>query len=154
MSPTLISRKSNNWVDRGEAPDATLRRVLAHFYDRHGVDDLAWLQEKAMNVLAMVQADANEIELTSYLRTLSRELRFPEGEPVGTRMIAVTLWHVAKAAIVRDLAERVLRGDVPANVPTEAPLAQWLAGRLLSPEEMAEYEAERREASRPDDPAD
>ena len=147
MPPTLISRKSNNWVDRGEAPDGTLRRVLAYHFGKHGVDDLVWLQERAMAVLAMVQADANEVELTSYLRSISRELGLPDGEPAGTRGVAVSLWHIAKVALVRDLAERVLRGDVPANIPTEGKLGDWLAAKLLTPDELAEHEAERRAAA-------
>ena len=63
----------------------------------------------------------------------------------------MSLWHIAKVALVRDLAERVLRGDIPANVPTEGKLGDWLAAKLLTPEELAEHEAERRAAAERED---
>jgi hypothetical protein len=50
----------------------------------------------------------------------------------------IAIWHIAKAALVRDFAERVLGGDVPPNVPAPEPLSEWLAARLLTPEEIAE----------------
>ena len=52
---------------------------------------------------------------------------------------------IAKAALVRDFAERVLRGDVPANNPTPDKFGHWVASRLLSPEELAQFEREARE---------
>jgi beta-phosphoglucomutase-like phosphatase (HAD superfamily) len=54
----------------------------------------------------------------------------------------VALWHIAKAALVRDFAERVLRGEVPVNEPTPDSFSHWVASRLLSPDELARYEAE------------
>jgi hypothetical protein len=69
----------------------------------------------------------------------------PESEaPTTTRMAAVALWHVAKAALVRDFAERVLKGEVPPNAPTPDTLSHWLASRLLNPDEMADFEADDR----------
>lgn len=72
--PTLLSKKANNWVDRGAPPDRVMRHVLAHFFERF------------------------------------------------------------------DLAERVLRGDVPANVPTADSLSHWMASRLLTPDQLAQFE--------------
>ena len=87
MSPTILSEKASNWVDRGED-------------EQHACDSS------------------------------------------DVRIRAIALWHVAKAALVRDFAERVLRGDVPANEPTSDGLGHWLATRLLSPDELARFERE------------
>ncbi len=136
MKPTIISRKSNNWVDRGESPLPVLVHALAHFFERHADSDQAWLAEHANIILGMVAADATELHLTGYLKSVVREAGVPQREPLGARAAAVTLWHIAKAALVRDFAERVVRGDVPANVPTEGTLSGWLAKRLLTPAEL------------------
>lgn len=93
----------------------------------------------------MVAADATEIHVAGYLRSVARQLGYPEGEPAGVRMTANALWHAAKAALVRDFAERVIRGEVPPNEPPDQPLSRWLATKLLSPSELAAYEAEARE---------
>ena len=142
MKPTIISRKASNWVDRGAPPQPTLRRVLAYFFERHAPEDESWLEEQANVVLGMVAADATEVHVAGYLRSVVRELGAPAREPLGARSTAVALWHIAKAALVRDFAERVLQGEVPANVPTPDRFSHWVAQRLLSPEELARFEAE------------
>jgi hypothetical protein len=50
---------------------------------------------------------------------------------------------------VRDFAERVLQGDVPVNAPTADSFSHWIASRLLTDEELAQYEANRDQT--PDD---
>ena len=145
MTPTIISRKASNWVDRGEPAGPTLRRILAYLFDRSVDNDAAWLGQHAESVLAMVAADATEIHVAGYLRSIARQLGYPEREPPGVRAAAIGLWHAAKAALVRDFAERVLSGEVPPNVPTEGSLSSWLAGKLLSPDELARFEADARE---------
>ncbi len=77
MKPTILSRKASNWVDRGEPPNPTLRRVLEFFFERHGPDDAPWLEEQ-----------------------------------------------------------------VPVNQPTPDSFSHWIASRLLTPEELARFEAE------------
>ncbi|MDB4875305.1 MAG: hypothetical protein JWM41_1751 [Gemmatimonadetes bacterium] len=142
MPPTIIYKHASNWVDRGEAPNATLRRVLAHFFERRDPSDHPWLDEHVLIVLGMVAADATEIHIAGYLRSVVREVGFPTREPLDARSTAISLWHIAKAAFVRDFAERVLQGEVPVNEPTSDSLNHWIAGRLLSPEELARYEDE------------
>jgi hypothetical protein len=142
MKPTIISKKASNWVDRGEPPQPTLRRVLAHFFERHAPDDQPWLDEQANIILGMVAADATEVHIAGYLRSVVRETGLPTREPLGARSAGVALWHVAKAALVRDFAERVLQGEIPVNAPTPDRFSHWLAERLLSPEELAQFEAE------------
>ncbi|HEX6537323.1 MAG TPA: hypothetical protein VF041_22265 [Gemmatimonadaceae bacterium] len=142
MKPTIISKNASNWVDRGEPPGPTLRRVLAVFFERHGPADHAWLDEQATIIFGMVAADATEVHVAGYLQSVIRETGMPARPPLGARTAAVALWHIAKAALVRDFAERVLRGEVPVNAPTPDSLSHWIASRLLTPEELARFEAE------------
>ena len=144
VKPTIISRKASNWVDRGESPMPTLCRVLAHFFERFDEADQPWLHQHAVTVLGMVAADATEVHIAGYLRSVVRDTGSPTREPLGARAAAVAMWHIAKAALVRDFAERVLQGEVPPNIPTDEPLSSWLAQRLLTPEELARFEAEGR----------
>lgn len=142
MPPTIISRKAGNWVDRGEPPTPTLRRVLAHFFERLDPADEPWLDEQAQIVLGMVAADATEIHIAGYLRSVARQTGRPTREPLGARAIGISLWHIAKAALVRDFAERVLKGEVPPNEATPDSLSHWLASRLLTPGELTQFERE------------
>lgn len=144
MPPTIISKKAGNWVDRGEPPNPTLRRVLARFFERLSPGDEAWLDEHANTVVGMVAADATEVHIAAYLRSIVAEEGAPNREPLGARSTAIALWHIAKAALVRDFAERVLRGEVPVNEPTPDSFSHWVASRLLSPEELARFERELR----------
>ena len=145
---TLTSGKASNWVDRGEPAGPVLARMLAHHFDRHGDEHREWLDAQAAVIIGMVEADATEVHVAGYLRHLGRTLATPADAPAaarpGARIVAIALWHAAKAALVRDLAERVLRGEIPPNDPTPERLASWLVPRLLSPEEYAAYQAELR----------
>ena len=140
MKPTIIAKNASNWVDRGEPALPTLRRVLAHFFERFAPEDQPWLDAHANTILGMVAADATEVHVAAYLRDVVREIGSPKREPLGARPAAIGLWHIAKAALVRDFAERVLQGDVPVNEPTPDTLSHWLASRLLSEEELAQFE--------------
>jgi hypothetical protein len=142
VPPTIISQKAANWVDRGEPPNPTLRRVLAHFFERFDPADESWLEEHVLIVLGMVAADATEVHIAGYLRSVVRQVGFPTREPLGDRSAAVALWHVAKAALVRDFAERVLGGEIPVNQPTPDSFSHWIASRLLTPAELAQFERE------------
>ena len=144
MPPTIISKKAGNWVDRGEPPNPTLRRVLAHFFERNIDSDQAWLDEIANTIVGMVAADATEIHIAAYLRDIVRQEGSPTREPLGARPAAIALWHIAKAALVRDFAARVLRGEVPVNEPDSDTFSHWVASRLLTPEELAQFEMEMR----------
>jgi hypothetical protein len=90
----------------------------------------------------MVAADASEVHVAGYLNSVVRETGWPQRKPLGARSAAVALWHIAKAALVRDLAERVLQSDVAVNTPTPDSFSHWIASRLLSPEELRRFELE------------
>jgi len=116
--------------------------VLGHFFKRFDPASEPWLEEHAVIIIGMVEADATEVHLAGYLRSIAREAEFPAGEPRGARETGVALWHIAKAALVRDFAERVLRGEVPVNEPTPDSFSHWVASKLLTPEELASFEEE------------
>jgi hypothetical protein len=139
----LSAAKADNWVDRGEAPEPTLRRILAHYFDRHDPTDVAWLGEHATAIRGLVEAGGTEVHVATYLYRLLRELELPA--PPRGRVTSVALWHATKAALVRDFAERVLSGAVPRPTPTPEPLAHWLAARLLSEDELEAFERGARE---------
>ena len=144
MPPRLTSPSASNWVDRGEPSTRTMRRVLAHFFERQDPQFEEWVDEQALIIAGMVAADATEVHVAGYLRSVLRDLGRPTREPRGARQAAIALWHIAKAALIRDFAERVLRGEVPVNRPTEDSFSHWVASRLLTAEELAEYEEEGR----------
>ncbi|MEO7362305.1 MAG: hypothetical protein ABI120_18385 [Gemmatimonadaceae bacterium] len=139
MAPTIIYKNASNWVDRGDPPDRRVRQSLAHFFEKFDEADEPWLQQHAITMIGMVEADATEVHLANYLRGVVREVGVPSRGVMGTRLFAIAIWHVAKAALVRDFAERVLRGEVPLNTPTGGKLSDWLAERLFSAEELSAY---------------
>lgn len=151
MKPTIISKKASNWVDRGEPALPTLRRVLAHFFERIAPEDQPWLDAHAKTILGMVAADATEVHVAGFLRTILQEIGSPTRNPDGARPAAIALWHIAKAALVRDFAERVLQGDVPVNRPTPDTFSHWLASRLLTKEELLRFEDEGKRAMEDED---
>ena len=140
MKPTIISKKASNWVDRGEPANRTVRRILAHYLQRLDEADEAYLDEHANTMIGMVDADATEVNLAEYLLALKRDAGEMERDARTARMVAIGVWHAAKAALVRDFAERVLRGDVPSIEPTPDSFSHWVASKLLSPEELERFE--------------
>lgn len=142
MKPTIISNKAHNWVDRGHPPQDVIRRVLAFLFDRHADTDTEWLQNQANTIVGMVAADASEVQVANYAHSLIEPADSPS-TPNDMRLAGIALWHIAKAALVRDFAERVLQGEVPVNAPTPDSFGHWLAERLLTPAELARFEAER-----------
>ncbi|HKN66257.1 MAG TPA: hypothetical protein VJW73_08280 [Gemmatimonadaceae bacterium] len=67
------------------------------------------------------------VHIASFPRGIVTEIGWPKREPLGARPEAIALWHIAKAALVRDFAERVLQGEVPVNAPTPGTLCHWPA---------------------------
>ena len=133
----LRNSKADNWVDRGEPAEPHMQRVLAFYFDRHAEADAPWIAEHASAIRGMVEAGASEVHVAGYLYRCLRELALPA--PLRGRTTAIALWHIAKAALVRDFAERVLSGEIPRPVATADSLSHWLAARLLSADELAEF---------------
>lgn len=143
MRHSLISSKAGNWVDRGGSPLPVMQRMLEFFFERHEATDHEWLRRAAEDVFGMVAADATDIQIAGYLKSIARTqgIEFPP----KARLNAIALWHIAKAALVRDAATLLLNSDLATHVHDAPPLDRWLASRLLSPSELAAYEAEGRQ---------
>lgn len=135
----LSSKSFSNWVDRGESAIPKLRQSLMHYFERF--DDAAepFLDEHATFVLGMVAADATDVQLAMYLRGVVRSVGFPNRQPLGTRLFAISMWHIAKVALVRDAANRALRQRAGAIEQSSETLGSWLAERLMTPEELLMY---------------
>src|SRR5215212_5559540 len=107
---TLTSKKAHNWVDRGDPADPIIQRLLAHLFGLLPLEESRpRLELPASTIIAMVAADATEVHLVGYLRSVARELGIEERPLPSLRVNAIAMWHIAKAALVRDFAERVLR---------------------------------------------
>ena len=126
--------------------------MLSYFFECDPLAEQVWLDEQANTIMGMVAADAGEVHIARYLCSVVRDTGAPNRERLGARPTAIALWHIAKAALVRDFAERVLQGEVPANTPTPDSLGHWVAARILSPEELRRYEAEAERADTNDGP--
>ena len=139
MPPTILNKKSSNWVDRGDPPNAVIQRVLERFLGQPAISHSAWFQEQSDILVGMVAADATEVHVAGFLRTLLGPTS-PAHDRDAVRGVAIAIWHIAKAALVRDFAERVLRGEIPVNEPTPDSLSHWLAARLLTPAQLLAFE--------------
>ena len=79
----------------------------------------------------MAEADATEVHIAGYLRTLEAQHLADEHPARHRRAVAIALWHVAKCAAVRDSAVRTQEAPRPTSAPQRPPLSTWLAERLL-----------------------
>jgi hypothetical protein len=127
----MINPKASNWVDRGEPPEPTLRRVLASYLELEPSAFEPQLGEYAAALRGMAEADATEVQLAGYLRSLEAKHLAAEHPARHRRAVAIALWHVVKAAEVRDRAMRLVE-EYTASEPSAArvPLSTWLAERL------------------------
>ena len=103
----MITPNASNWVYRGESPDPALSRLLSSYLhlDPHAASEQ--LQAYTRAVREMAEADASEVQLAGYLRTLE-EKHQREHPASHRRAVAIALWHIAKCAEVRDRALRLL----------------------------------------------
>ncbi len=141
----LHSSSASNWVDRGEPADLKVRQIIAHFVgDPDSITANApWLADAVRDVIGMAIADASEVQLAGYLRTLATARGRTVTDTAPPRIVAIAVWHAVKAAEVRDRAERTIRGLAGERSPESQPLAEWLAERLLSPEELQLHTQQR-----------
>ena len=79
--------------------------------------------------------------IARYLKDIAPSLGL-ETAPSGLRLAGIALCHTAKVAQGRDLAEQMLRGDIPPLEDPQQELSRWIAERLLSPAELAIHERE------------
>ena len=147
-------RGVTNWVDSGGSDLPQLVTVLRHFFgpERKIADER--LQDAARDIQGLVWGDATKQHVSGYLRRPGEELGIDERQLPPRRLAATALWGIAKLAIVRDTAVRAAEGR-PLPPPVQPPaLSEWLAARLLSPEELEAWRLERDapQRSESDDP--
>jgi hypothetical protein len=143
--PKRQAAKAGNWVDRGESPATKVSQIIAYFL---GEPDAAtqpepWLTDAVSDMVGMVSANASEVELAKYLRSLAVLRGTVDSDAAPKRATAIAIWHVIKAAEVRDRANRVIEKLTEGRAHAVPALADWLAERILSPEELARHRAER-----------
>ena len=136
-----MSRKSeSSWVDRGESAIPKLQQALAHYFERFDEAAKPFLEEHATFVYGMVSADATDVQIAMYLRGVVRNVGFPNRQPLGTRLYAISMWHIAKVALVRDAAERALAREVVVTRTIPVTLGSWLTERLMTPDALKSYQ--------------
>jgi hypothetical protein len=125
----MISSKASNWVDRGEPPEPTLARILAYYL--HMDQGAHALGEYISTIRGMAEADATEIHIAQYLATLEQKHAVADHSPRERRSVAIALWHIVKAAEVRDRAMRLLDAHAEKADKNKPRLSTWLAERIL-----------------------
>lgn len=101
----MTRQKIGNWVDRFEPLEPILGRLLAHAFGVAATDPR--LVEPALTIRGLVEADATEVHVAAYVRSLFPSFGVDSEPQAGTRrLLGIALWHVAKVGLVRDRAER------------------------------------------------
>ena len=134
----MILENASNWVDRGEPAQPKLAKALRHFFGFHAPVEDVKLQEYAEILLSMVDADASEVQMAAYLGHLEDQIGKPRSSARYRRLEAIALWHIAKAALTRDRALRLLRGEPSDATAEHVRLSEWLAQRILRAEDTQE----------------
>jgi hypothetical protein len=128
LSNAMKQYRAGNWIDRGEPAQPHLSRILVRFLELDPEDDATALAEHSETILAFVAADGSEVQLADYLANLQRRLGREVSPGRLRRYVAVALWHIAKAALLRD----AVSGQPTEPATSEhTPLSEWLAERLL-----------------------
>src|SRR5437867_256604 len=121
--------RASNWVDRQEPLEERLATVLAHFLSRQPSDQL--VAEAALTIRGMVDADATEVHIATFLAELERQVDREPSPGRVRRTMAIALWHIAKVGLVRDQYERLVQ-HLLAGQPAQPGLAEFLEGALAS----------------------
>jgi hypothetical protein len=125
----MISSKASNWVDRGEPAEPVVQRILSSYLHLDPAAAGDRLREYGQDVRGMVEADATEVQLAGYLSNLEKAHGIADRLARHRRSVAIALWHIVKAAEVRDRALRLLR-EHPEFTGSREELAEWLLRKL------------------------
>lgn len=122
-----MSTHRGNWVERNDPIEPELVRVLAHPLGLSHDD--ARLLEHALAIRGLVEAGGNEVDVTVYARRLFEPFGLPKPDAVVARLLGLALWHVTKAGLVRNNAQRRV-AELVQQLPPEAPLSERLAAAI------------------------
>ena len=127
-------RKASNWVDRGEPLEGKVARVLSY----HVVLDPAEppVTEWASAIRGMVEADASEVHVASFIGSFPQGAALP---PRERRLLAIALWHIAKSGLVRAAAQRRIE-EVLQGQPAPESLSSFLARAVANAPVRTQYE--------------
>ena len=142
-----MSRRASNWVDRDEPLEHTLARVLGHPLGM--APDDPRLTEHVLTIRGQVEADATEVHVAAYVRSLFPLFELADIEGSASRILGIALWHIAKAGLVRDRARRQL-----ALADAQRPPGPRLADQLATAIANAPVYPPTRESATPRDPLD
>ena len=131
----LIFEGASNWVDRGEPAEPKITKSLRHFFGFDSPVEDTQLQEYTGTLMGMVAADASEVQVAAYLGYLEDQLGRTRSPAAHRRLEAIAIWHIAKAALTRDRAMRLLRGEVSDTAAEHERLSDWLRQQILPTEE-------------------
>jgi hypothetical protein len=126
----MISSSASNWVDRGEPPEPKIARALRHFLGFDAPMDDESLLSEACVFVGMVAADASEVQIAAYLGHLEDRAGLQRSAARRRRLEAIAIWHIAKAALTRDRALRLLAGEELDLRAEDTRLSVWLAERI------------------------
>jgi hypothetical protein len=113
----LINRNATNWVDRNQGPEPELTRVLEFYLGRDAVMTPVRLREHVLPIRGMVEADAGEVSVASYLAPVEAEVGLGDDRTRPRRTTAIALWHIAKCAELRDRARRLVQHGIRPGLP-------------------------------------
>lgn len=123
-----MSKIRRNWIARGDAIESELARVLAHPLGV-AADDVR-LAGHALTIRGMVEAEVSEVHVQRFVRTLLPMFGQPDMDAVTSRAVAIALWHVAMAGLVRDRGVRRAE-ELMRQLPPEPRLGDSLAAALM-----------------------
>jgi len=126
-----MTSRSSNWVDRGLPPEQKLARVLAVYLNIPPKEGPVRLAEQAQAVLQMVAANASEVQVAAFLRSIETDFGVEIAQGPHRRTTAIAVWHIPKAALVRDRLLPLAAAGLPQPTSDQVPLSEWLAERLL-----------------------
>jgi hypothetical protein len=117
-----------NWVDRGDALESALARVLGHALRVDATDSA--LLAHVLTIRGLVEADSTEVHVAAYLHTMWEAFGQDALDPSARRTLGIALWHIAKAGLVRDTMRRELAA-VRRTQPNAPPLSVQLHDAIL-----------------------
>jgi hypothetical protein len=102
LEPDRMTRRDvGNWVDRGQAPEPELTRVLAIYFDTDPDREGVALRPHVVAIRDMVEAGTSAGDVAGYLKHVERERGVGPVDGRVRALASVALWHVAQVARVR-----------------------------------------------------